>query len=813
MSPGRMKITDKSLGKVKTIVSCKLGEDVLGAALSGDGSRLVLGSYSKLVYFVGKKERFHKDISKFSGVSLSSSGERILVTTYDTCMLLGENGEELWKFEGSEGVDLAVLSADGDTIVVACGRELLVFDGSGRKLWNNVLPERIWSLAVSEEGEHVTAGTSKAIHSFQGGKPSWDFRTGKLVLKIRLTPGGKHCAFTSNRHVFFFNSNGLMEWSLPTEYCRELGMAADGDVVAAGLSMDMIVVDDKGDKVFDYRTRDFILSLEMASSGECIVVGNGSDVFRSSEVICLDGRGRELWRYRAHERVNDIAVSETGRFVAFCDNRRGVLVDNRMLVARSAERVIESGKRMMLELIDEELDVAREKKMLIEAEKFLASGKNEESLKMAKKMYASCRNIKERYAEARERVPGWMEKLGYQPAAGTGIGAELVRTVFPIYVMHKVLEENTSIRNFTGRYQKRYNSYVESRKAIDLEKLKSVRGEGSASVKEMEYRITRSSIASLSLNRLIGRLGELNSQRIQYIFGLEDRTRDIILDRIDGKECRGKVRKVEEEAKIYFERLEDTVNAISQQAQTIDGWLMADRKDAAELGIEVTYDYQIKDKNFKFIVSVKNNTSRKLYKTSLHIFTILDEAEIIAPASGVEMSPEILEPGKRAEFSFLIRMNSVQNQGVNGYLEFSDKDQNVTRLKLDTFSPDIVVPFLEPLIRSEKQYTTTRSRGKGKTMNKGLDIEAGSVREACERVIETGGEMYVVRGIPANVDSLSSAIIWLSGQLNNEKLLAGFTFTTDEKAPGMVHIDMSVYCRNEKYSSGFLGEFEKKLMG
>ncbi len=811
MSPGRLKITDKSLGRIKTSHSCRLGEDVLCTAVSRDGSRMAFGSYGKIAYYAGKKERFRKDISKLSSIALSASGERILLTTYENCHLLDEKGEQLWEYGGEEGVDIATLSADGETILVTSEKDLFAYDGSGRKLWGHVFPDRIWSLAVSEDGNHVAIGTGKAVYGYRGGKPGWDYRTGKLVLKVRLTPDGRRCSFTSNRNIFFFK-DGLMEWSVPTEYCREVGMSTDGGFIVAGLSIDILALSASGEKSFDYMTRDFITRLEVAASGECVAVGNGSDVFRSGELICLDSQGKELWRYRANGRINDVAVSYTGRYVTFCDNKKGIAVDNRKLVARATERVIESGRELMLSLIDEEIDVAQEKQMLIDAEKLLKEGKNDEGLTAAKKAYISCKSLKESFVEARERVPVWMEKLGYQPKAAAGLGGELVRTVFPVYVMHKRLEESASLKNMISRYQKRYSTYQESMKTIDLKKLRSELGEDSSAVKEVESRMLHSSIASLSLNRIIGRLESLDYQRIQYIFGLENRTRSIILDRIDGRDCRTKVREAEEEARIYLARLEATMDDVAQQAHTIDSWMVSEMKGPSEHGIEIVTDYLVKEKDFKIMISLKNTSSTRLLNPALHIFTNLDESDIIAPASGIELSTEPLEPGNSVDFSFLAHMNAVQNQGINGFFEFKDDEENIIRVKLDSLSSDILVPFIEPLILAENQYTSTRGKGRGNTMNKGLDVEAGSLLEACERIIGAGGEMYVARGAPPDVDNMNSAIIWLSGQVGEEKLLAGFTLTRNTESSTSIHIDMSVYCKNMNFTRKFLGEFEKKLL-
>jgi len=481
------------------------------------------------------------------------------------------------------------------------------------------------------------------------------------------------------------------------------------------------------------------------------------------------------------------------------------------LVKEATKRTIKGGEKLMGYLLDEDLDVAQGKQMLVEAGTLLGSNIYEEALRVAKKAYASFRKIKDSFEEAGERVPDWMKKLGYQPAEGTTIGPDLVRTVFPIYIVHKKLEESSTLKNLISRYQKRYNAYVGSKRSIDLEKLKAEHGEESSAVREIEFRMMRSSIASLSINRLIGRLENLDYQRIQYIFGLENRARSIILDRIDGKDCRAKVREAEEEARKYLKRMESLMEDISEQAQTIDNWIMSDMKEPSAYNLEFTYDYSHQDKDLRFILSVRNSSQAKLMKTTAHIFTNMDEAEIITPATGMELLPEPLGKDGKADFSFLIRMNSVQNQGINGYLEFEDRDENAIRVKLDTFTPDILVPFIEPMVFSEKQYTSTRSRGKGKTVNSSIDIAAGTLAECCEKVIASGGDMYVGKGIPADVKQKNTAALWLSGELNKDKILAGFTLTQNSHPPGTYRIEISVYCGNEKHSQRFVAELEKKL--
>jgi WD40 repeat protein len=169
---------------------------VAGVALSGNGKRVLTGSWDKTAILwdadTGTKiQSFTGHTKEVSSVALSADGKRVLTGSNDKTAVLwdAETGTRLQTFTGHtatvEGVALSAdskwaLTGSDDTTVISwdaeTGRKLQTFTGH---------TDRVTSVALTGDGKRALTGAK------DGTVRLWDARTGKELCTLISIDGGK----------------------------------------------------------------------------------------------------------------------------------------------------------------------------------------------------------------------------------------------------------------------------------------------------------------------------------------------------------------------------------------------------------------------------------------------------------------------------------------------------------------------------------------------------------------------------------------------------------------------------------------------
>lgn len=109
-------------------------------------------------------------------------------------------------------------------------------DRQAEYLWKYPIPEEIYEIALSADGQYLAVGTEmdKVYYFNRDGKLLWTFSTNLSYTNIAPSSDGQFVAVASKDNLYLFNRDGKILWRKPTEPLRTVSISANGQYVVAG---------------------------------------------------------------------------------------------------------------------------------------------------------------------------------------------------------------------------------------------------------------------------------------------------------------------------------------------------------------------------------------------------------------------------------------------------------------------------------------------------------------------------------------------------------------------------------------------------
>lgn len=169
--------------------------NIKAIAISQDGSKMVIGSFSPAITLLDNKGTplwiFMAD-NGVTGVAISRDGEYVVGNSKTSIYFL-RDGELRWRYRANESISAASMDGEG-RYVVAAGREhLYLFDADGKILWTLDAegPEKV---SMSRDGEYIAFNTGdKLVFMGGGGEKLW-VQNISSISSISLAPDGDYVA-------------------------------------------------------------------------------------------------------------------------------------------------------------------------------------------------------------------------------------------------------------------------------------------------------------------------------------------------------------------------------------------------------------------------------------------------------------------------------------------------------------------------------------------------------------------------------------------------------------------------------------------
>ena len=237
---------------------------------------------------------WQKDIGGLSSIGIGASRELLAAGSSQTKTLwaFSREGEVLWSYNHSSGIDQVTVSPDSSYVVFTDHDDSIHCVHNGELLWSRNVGrvDTGWSrrtIAIAPDSSYLVYGSergmAKAVVSTLDGTELWSFPINDYVQSVAISDDADSIIVGALDYVYKFTRDGTCVWS------ANIG----GNI--------------------DY--------IALAASADCIAVGSNG---LPSTLELLNGNGEVLWRARSIDTIFSVAISPNGQYVAF-SNRMGQL--------------------------------------------------------------------------------------------------------------------------------------------------------------------------------------------------------------------------------------------------------------------------------------------------------------------------------------------------------------------------------------------------------------------------------------------------------------------------------------------------------
>lgn len=305
--------------KLRSVRADALG--VSAIALSPDGKRLLAGGAGMAGLYdmeSGRElRRFGRAGEFLLFVGLTPEGGALAVGPGEAHLWDIESGRRVWHYEPPVGrLSAAALSADGKTLALSAGNEIVVVDLKGQKMVG--LPsESVWTaLAFSRDGTRIASGNadSAAVWSLPARTKLHEFKAaaGRALV---FMPDGKSltsCGTGNTARVWTLDGEPLHSLIGHLDAVRALALSADGRSVATGS-------DDRWARVWESATGRAI----RAFGGAALKARWAFISLDGSRLLTVDDQSARLWDAATGRpvRISTADFSDAARFDASADAR------------------------------------------------------------------------------------------------------------------------------------------------------------------------------------------------------------------------------------------------------------------------------------------------------------------------------------------------------------------------------------------------------------------------------------------------------------------------------------------------------------
>ena len=811
----KRKIYDKGLGYVKIRNRHTASDDILAVALSRDGQSFAAATFDRVYYFSENRFQWKLHTDNFNSLSISECGRYLVIGTLTRLIYLDashfkpedaymEKTKELpeemkekdhWILPLKD-MDIALISSDGKSIVVGGEKTLYFFDSNGDRLWTFEMGDKIWGLNISRSGDYIAAGSGKEVYFFSNeGKLLWQFRTGNLVRFPHISEDEKKILASSSRKLYLFSQRGQLRWEVETGTTQAISASRDLEIIAGGASTEVFCLDRSGRKLWEDEGKDFINMVQVSDNGEGIFVAEGSEVLNHPALHVYYRDGTLLWSYLCRGQVKAIATDEYGRYTVAGIGRKILRFESNIILTKTSISVSERCSEMLKDLKSHSIDVSRQEKEFQEFNTILQQGKSDRALDRLLKLERELNRMRERYRMAKETIPNWLDSLG----VNVEVTDDLINSIFPLYNKYVDINENQSLKSIKSELKSYISSLKKALRSVDPTILRKRKGSQKKPVLEKKLSILSTTLeAAKGLMKVVE---NLQTEKINFVFELEDTARNIIIDHLSGKNYENEINSAINSSEEFEEKQENLLYRIQRFMSTIRLWREQEEMSQPE-SIQVGIDFSTREREdgVDLIISVKNNYESPISRVSIRAFTSDPIYNFIEPDQGVSGPLASIQPEKSEEFWYKLRSRPSEEAIVNGILLF-ELDKKEHQVKLPPMNISVLSRDIESTTISESEYS--RIMEENENYQETVVLREGELKQIIDYINERLKRFNIIRDKTASTTEGEAKIIWSAGKITGKDLIL-VTFVVRKKANGDVEIGSSAYSPDMKKAAAFV---------
>lgn len=226
-----------------------LAASIWGLAVAADGNTIAAGTSARqILLFDGQGNLlWQQDIPGLGwyawvwSAALSANGEVIAAGAADKRLrIFRRNGELVGEHRTRADVFATAVSGNGHLIAAGDSNGYVYcLDNQGNLLWEEVLGDKVWAIALSTDGQRLLVGAGeKEAHIrlySQTGAFLWKRHVGGSVTNVNLSADGRRIvAGTRDGGIFIFDEDRVLHQARAGKIVRDVAISATGEQVVAG---------------------------------------------------------------------------------------------------------------------------------------------------------------------------------------------------------------------------------------------------------------------------------------------------------------------------------------------------------------------------------------------------------------------------------------------------------------------------------------------------------------------------------------------------------------------------------------------------
>ncbi len=233
--------------------------------------------------------------------------------------LFDKSGRLLWKYTNPEPFSSVAISDDGNFIVAGSDDHVTYFfDRRGLLLWRYSADKKIRCVEISEDGQLLVTGSDdNNVYFFDNSRRikrfAWKYRFDNSASSVAMSKKGNYILAGSDDHgVYALDSDGQLMWKHNAKGAiTSTAVSKFADYLVAGSQDGNIYCFNIGGKeTWIQPTGGSVVSVTVDLRGTTIV-GYSQD----GHLYCLDERGTLLWKHKTDDPEGRVSITDDGQLI------------------------------------------------------------------------------------------------------------------------------------------------------------------------------------------------------------------------------------------------------------------------------------------------------------------------------------------------------------------------------------------------------------------------------------------------------------------------------------------------------------------
>jgi len=295
----------------------------------------------------------------------------------------------------------------------------------------------------------------------------------------------------------------------------------------------------------------------------------------------------------------------------------------------------------------------------------------------------------------------------------------------------------------------------------------------------------------------------LQTEKINFIFDLEDTVRNVILDHLSSKNYETDIAEAIQKVVDFEDKIEALLFRIQKFETTIKMWREQESMRSPDsVQVEIKTGTKEDGHDQLLTLSITNNYHEKISKVNVRTFTKDSIFNFIDPDHGVVgVTPHpMIEPQETKHFTARFRSDASVNVVVNGILMF-ELDRVEYQVKLPPVNISLLAPTISGFDITDVEYSKTMESKVN--YQESLVIKDADMDAVIKYLREKMARFRMVRNRKVPTEKGNTQILWNAGKFSRDQKIF-VTVVVRERENQELEVGTSVFSTDKEKGTAFV---------